>query len=374
MKGKSFIPLIAGLCIGGFALKIGLDTIKRAHGAPTATVDVWAASVDIPRGTAIGEEMLKTFAFPAKQVPPGVITQKADIIGRVPRTLAPAGLPLLDSLLLPPGAKAGLWVKPGYRAVAVRIDEGSGVDNHLVPGCHVDLVGYFKIRSQGQMETVARTLIENAEVAAVGARLSAGGQEEEAAGGDKPARAVTLFVKPAQVPQLHLAEQMGKIKLCMRNDDDANRASLSSLTTEQDVLGTAKPTPTVNPLSSFMQMFQHPAQTPAVEEPEPLPPIEQAPLLAVAATAPPWTIVVWNGDNKEVLNFKSIDSMEPAEPRATNDALTATTYSSSSSPTAGRMSSASSAVDQARFVAEELVQRAASQEEEDQSEPKELPE
>jgi Flp pilus assembly protein CpaB len=245
MNKKAVIPLVAGLGIGGFALKIGFDTIQKAKGAQQVqTAQVWTAARDIPRGTAISEELLKPLAFPAKLVPEGVFTEKdkEKLIGRVPRIDTTAGQLLFESGLCAPGTQPGLQVPHGYRAVAVKIDESSGVDNHLTPGCRVDVVGYFTDNRSGKQITQARTLIENVEVAAVGAKVSVISEESPAEKNKtkadlKPARAVTLFVRPENVPTLHLAEQRGKLKLSKRNDDDAAPVDLSKVTQETQVTG-----------------------------------------------------------------------------------------------------------------------------------------
>jgi Flp pilus assembly protein CpaB len=184
--------------------------------------------------------------FPQELAPQGAVSDKEKIVGRVPHTGVPAGVPILDNMLLPPGVKAGIHVPPGFRAVAVKIDEGSGVDNHMQPGCRVDVVGYFTIKQSGKTETVARTIIENVEVAAVGQRLSPDapsksegkdGKSSSSGKPEKPARAATLLVKPEQVPTLLLAEQKGEIKLSMRGLEDTSLAGRDDKTHEKDVTG-----------------------------------------------------------------------------------------------------------------------------------------
>ncbi|MCH7870100.1 MAG: Flp pilus assembly protein CpaB, partial [Planctomycetes bacterium] len=142
MNAKSMIPLVVGLAIGGYALKLVVDTVKNAKGAEPDTVQVWAAREDIPRGSSIDESMILAVEFPTAAVPEGAFTAKEELIGRVPRITSPAQLPILESMLLAPGAKAGLWVRPGFRAVSIKIDESSGVSNLLQPGSWVDVVGY----------------------------------------------------------------------------------------------------------------------------------------------------------------------------------------------------------------------------------------
>ena len=323
MNVKAFIPLIAGLCIGGFALKVGLDTLKKAKGAQTETAQIWAAKVDIPRGIAISAEMLSPVDFPQKLVPAGAFPNKDKLIGRVPRIEAPAGLPVLAGMLSPLGTPTGVSVPPGYRAVAVKIDEGSGVDYHLEPGSHVDVVGFFSIQSGGKRETVARTLMENVQVAAVGDRLSTAALNEEDAKSNRSSRAVTLLVRPDKVPVLHLAEQRGKIKLSMRNHEDEGEVGacepisdgelinpFALAATEQEVQpAEAETSPQPSGMTGWLGgLFGPKASTDTPDEPVAkvvTPPVEPEP-----PADPPWTVQVYRGDKLEVVQFQSAASRE----------------------------------------------------------------
>jgi pilus assembly protein CpaB len=318
MNAKALIPLLAGLGIGGLALVLGVQTLKSARAGQTvAKVKVWAAKEDVPRGTELKEEMLMEQSYPVELVPKGAFKKKDELVGRVPRLVAPGGLPILESMLSPPGTKPGIFVKPGYRAVAVKIDAGSGVDYHLEPGCFVDVVGSFKVKRNGRAETIARTIVENAEVAAVGPRVSpATGAEAPKSGKDlsQSVRAVTLFVKPEQVPKLLLTEQEGRIKLSMRGLQDTNApeeerwASGSELTGETP----SEPAPeaaSASPLDWIRGLFAKPQAEPT-----------SAP--AVAAASPPapalegWILKIYRADKEEVLQFKNADSRERVDTAA----------------------------------------------------------
>lgn len=320
MNVKALIPLIAGLCIGGFALKVGIDKLQSAKGAPAATIQVWAATVDIPRGNSIGEEMLKPMAYPAKLIPAGVFKEqdKEKLLGRVPRVDMPAELPILDANLMPPGHPAGIQVPPGYRAVAVKIDEGSGVDFHLVPGCHVDVVGFFTYIKDKKQQKVARTIIENVEVAAVGPRFSSVDSEKDGKA-SRPTRAVTLLVKPEKVKDLHLAEQQGKIKLCMRNEEDSGEIvetgpiSLDQLidptmAAEEDTRVKDDDREPSGFMNMFQGLFAKSATPESVAEPTP-------PMLVYAPPRrdPAWKVTIYRGDKAEVVRFKNRNSCERVE-------------------------------------------------------------
>ncbi|HOO16800.1 MAG TPA: Flp pilus assembly protein CpaB [Phycisphaerae bacterium] len=339
MNVKSFVPLIAGLCIGGLALKIGVSTLQRAKGAPSATVQLWAPAAIVPRGTQITAEMLKAVQFPKDLVPPAAVREKDKLIGRVPHVDVPADLPILEPMLLPPGSPAGVHVPPGLRAVAVKVDEGSGVDFHLEPGCHVDVIGYFQTQDGNRRETIARTLIEDVQVAAVGARISPAGTETEGKT-SRPARAVTLLVKPDAVPILHLAEQRGKIKLSMRGADDAQEIGPGRTVSDSELLaGPAKGAhndqkdkeqsgPVGGWLSKLFARSPEPAEAaaePAAPAPAAVPP---------APANPPWVVQVYRGNQVETIQFQSRDSRERVESQ--RDPLTGSATSGSAAIQAGQ--------------------------------------
>ena len=326
MNAKALIPLLAGLGIAGLAAKLGLDFVRKAEAQQTRAVKLWTPVQDIKRGVAITEAMIRPLAFPAALVPPGALSDAQKIVGRVPHTGAPAGVPILESMLLPPGAAPGVQVPPGLRAVAVKIDESSGVDYHLEPGCRVDVVGVFTIRTNNRSETLAKTILEDVEVAAVGERLapeSPGPNEGPAAekGGrrERPARAVTLLVKPEQVPTLHLAEQKGKIKLAMRGTLDDGRSPQAAQVSEAVLLSppqeqtAAADTPQPSwrdRLNELVSTFWQRAAPPPPAEPAAAP--EPAPV--EAAPAPPaWTMVIYLGEERKVLGWDSLDSFQPFE-------------------------------------------------------------
>lgn len=315
MNPKALIPLLIGLGVAGLAAKLGLDVLRKAQGKPSQTVQLWTPIEVVQRGIAVDKSMLRPLPFPADLVPRGALVDLEKIVGRIPHSNIPAGAPLLDSMLLPPGTLPGIQVPPGLRAVAVKIDESSGVDYHLEPGCHVDVVGLFTIRRNNRQETIARTILENVEVAAVGERLApeVGSEEDKNTKSrrSRPARAVTLLVKPEQVPTLHLAEQRGKIKLSMRGALDSDQAGQTAQVTEAALLGEQEDEPaTAQPawaerfggfLRSLLKSEQQ--EVPPAPAPPPTPP---QPQLA-------WVMSVWNGDECRLLGWTGMNAVRPVE-------------------------------------------------------------
>ncbi len=326
MNPKALIPLLVGLGVAGLAGKLGFDYLRKAGAAETKVVKLWTPVQDVPRGQAISEAMIQPLAFPLSAAPKTALADKQKLLGRVPHTGCPAGLPILDSMLLPPGAAAGINVPSGFRAVSVKVDESSGLDTHLEPESHVDVVAYFNARQNGKPVTVAKTLLEDVVVAAVGERIAPDAPTPaEAAGGKRPskdtskkARTVTLLVKPDAVPTIHLAEQRGKIKLSLRgaNDDltSPNREVVVSqddiLESESEVAANEPKESWVDKMTALIAGVTHSAQPAPAEpaepaaEPEPEPGPE--PQLA-------WVMVVYNGEDRRTLGWNQLSSTQAIE-------------------------------------------------------------
>ncbi len=308
MNTKAIIPLAAGLVIGGIALKMGSDALKRAQGAnqPATLVEVFCAKHDIPRGELITEPMVSSFSMPPENVPEWAFTDKAMVVGRVTAVTTYAGEPFHSAAVLEDGALPGMHVPVGYRAVSIRIDENSGVNYHLEPGARVDIISISQTRTNGGRELIARTILENIEVGAVGQRISAERVSNES-GEDAqpkrsgPVRAVWLFVTPAGAQELSRAEQAGQVKVVLRSGTD--RAIV-----RPPAAGVEEKTADASELGGFFaRMFQRPTPEPqptpppaVTPEPEPEPEPEFAVMMRV-----------FNGDQGKVLAWKRSDSTEP---------------------------------------------------------------
>ncbi len=322
MNAKALVPLIAGLGIGGLALKMGMDTLKRAQGAPRAAtaVEVWVPTENIPRGTEVLAEKLRVQRYPLEMLPAGVVRDKQQIVGRVVDLDAVAGLPILESMLLPPGERVRVVPKPGFRAVAVKVDESSGVDGHLEPGCYVDVSATVRIRRNHRTELAARTILENVQVLAVGPRITPqtgkAADEKDKGAGRNTVRAVTLSVRPEDVQKLLLAEQEGKIKLSLRNADERGPA----LEPEAEVAARAAAQRAAEQwaavgelLNTLVAGLQRPARA---ANPPP--------------ADPPWVVPLFKGDKRSEVVFKNRASRErltavPTSPSAPPDAADAPT-------------------------------------------------
>ena len=115
---------------------------------------------------------------------------------------------------MPEGTPPGIQVriKAGYRAVAVPIDEVSGVSYQVKPGDRVDVVALVKHRAQGGgLQQSSRIILQNVEVATVGRQLHTNKKGETVM---SAARSVTLLLRPAEVAinEIHYHPATGGIE------------------------------------------------------------------------------------------------------------------------------------------------------------------
>ncbi len=109
---------------------------------PIPTQQVWVALQPIPRGGDFVEGTLGLRDWPSTNVPPDVIGDKSETIGRVAAVDVVQGQPILRTMLAERGAagQAALLVPEGRVAVAFPIDEQSSVAYAIQPGDFVDVL------------------------------------------------------------------------------------------------------------------------------------------------------------------------------------------------------------------------------------------
>ena len=234
MKGKAIIPLALGLGIGIIAVKMAVDTIRKARAANKTTMTIKAvrAKQDIGAYEEITAEMVEQVETAESLFAPEKerIETVEDVIGRVAGKAIPEHSAVLHSMLAPKGTRAGMVgrIPPGFRAVSVKIDEVTGVAYQLQPGNWVDVIVVMDIAApirgfnRGRKETIAEVILQHVQVAAIG--RATGDEPGGSARKVKPAKSATLLVREEDVPKLHLAGTRGRITLAMRGDDDKTTA------------------------------------------------------------------------------------------------------------------------------------------------------
>lgn len=229
MNLKTMIPLVVALILGVVAAKVGHDMMlkgRQSGATGIKTVKVVVAKEELAPGSTIKDTDLTLRDMPAEGLPPSLAKNPAELTGRVLLTQVAKGQVIPESLLAPKGSLGGLaaMVPEGKRAVTLEVNEVSGVAGMLTPGAHVDLVQTIQAKGEkGQdIGLMAKTIVENLKVIAVGRRLStptaAPGTAPEAE--QAPVRSVTLLASAEQAEAIDLASHVGSPRLVLRNGAD----------------------------------------------------------------------------------------------------------------------------------------------------------
>ncbi len=228
---------------------------RIAATTPRSTTKVVIAATDIPLGTVLRDVDLATTEI-LGPLPKGAIVNPKDAVGRGVTASLSQNEPILENHLAPAGSGGGLaaTIKPGMRAVAVRVDDVVSVAGFVTPGMRVDLLisGNPPGDPNPAEGTKVKTLLQNIEVLSAGQDI-----QKDADGKAKPVPVVNLLVTPDQAEQISLASSQTHIQLVLRNPLDTQVAQTSG--TAVGNLFTGSNTPPKPRVSSA----PHPVSAPA---------------------------------------------------------------------------------------------------------------
>ena len=211
------------------------------------------AAVDIPLGTTITADLVKTEPVKTTDKPTGSFTLTSEVVGRTTTTTITAGQLASEawfSNTTTDAAQIGRNLGTGRRAMSVQVDQVSGVGTLVRPGDRVDVVigiaGADKFPvvtadpQTGQLTVVpginatsVKAIIQNLEV--VGTLLppptdQGTNQDQNAQSGDAPAlngqaQIVILSVSAQEAEVLRFGQIDGTITLVLRSPDDSEAPS-----------------------------------------------------------------------------------------------------------------------------------------------------
>jgi len=203
-----------------------------------STQDVIVAAKEIPSGTTIAPEMLKTTSYLKASIPPGAFSSPQEVTGKVTKTTITVGEPILNSRL---GEKGGLTVllNPGSRAIAVRVNEIIGVSGFIAPNDHVDVIALVERPATGNTTAtrISKIVLQNKRVLSVAQTV-----EDRKDGQPQVASSITLELTPEEAEKLSLASLEGQIVLALRANQDKTVVRTGGSTT-RDLLEIAEPPP-----------------------------------------------------------------------------------------------------------------------------------
>lgn len=199
-------------------------------GKPLATSTIVVATKPMRFGTEITAQQLKEVGWPQEALPPGAFAKVADVLSGGKRTVLAAiepNEPVLAVKITGPGQRATLsaLVRPGMKAVTIRVNDVDGVGGFVLPGDRVDVVMTRQVdKNQASNELV----LQNARVLAVDQVA------DERADRPSVAKGVTLEVDMVGAQKLSLAASIGNLSLMLRRagetaSDKTRKITLSDL-------------------------------------------------------------------------------------------------------------------------------------------------
>ena len=121
------------------------------------------------------------------------------------------------------GAGLSAVIATGMRAIAVRVNDVTGVGGFAVPGTRVDVLVTGNAIGSGESSTI--TLLRNVVVLAAGPKI-----ERSAMGEPQNAAVVTLLVSPKDAEKVTLASREGNIQLVLRGLGDTGAQTPPAIT------------------------------------------------------------------------------------------------------------------------------------------------
>lgn len=189
--------------------------------ADVPTRELVVAKVDLPMGSVIGEDDVRVMDYPEQAFPKGGFSAIEDVLDRSVIDRVLANEPVLSGRVTEKGAGFGLapLIPEGERAMALAVNQVSGVSGFVLPGSKVDVLLTASLPGVTN-ERITVTVMENLTVLSTGSR-----QEPDARGQPQNVPVVNVLVTPEKAELLTLAAREGTIQLVLRNPVDTEIVS-----------------------------------------------------------------------------------------------------------------------------------------------------
>src|SRR5688572_16646462 len=218
VRNLAIAMIVVAVGLGFFALRLvkGLRQTEQVEVADPrgALAKVVVAIAPIEEGKPVEPESLSLEAV--SLVPDGSFQKVDDVVGRKVYQPVAKGEALLSRHFRPPGPVASR-IKPGERAIAVKVDGVIGLGGFSQPDDRVDVLLYLARDSREISDTQARVLLEDIRVLAYGANLERREQDEKD-DNTNDARTAVLAVPESDVDRLMLGASKGLLRLALRGD------------------------------------------------------------------------------------------------------------------------------------------------------------
>jgi pilus assembly protein CpaB len=294
--------IVAVLIAGGSAWGAYRVIADMRASNRVATRLVVVAAKDITEGASLTGDALALAELPISAIPAGAFAVTDSVVERVARVSIFKGEAIVPGRLAPIGTTPGIEVKisPGKRAMAVRIDDVTGLSGLMQPNSRVDVLVTLRDESLNSGR-ISKLFMSNMRV------LSVGSQVERGADGTAiTAASAMLEVTPDEAERLAVAMREGSIQLVLRGygDPDSIRTSgarpadvLRQLRSGSATDVPANPSPVAAPKSGRAKPVPAPEPPAApVEVPAPRP---------AATGSDSVTVKIYRGDRLTQQKFES---------------------------------------------------------------------
>jgi pilus assembly protein CpaB len=266
-KRAVVLTLLAALVFGFIAsmaiyrfLQQKQHEIEQARGEVAQVV---VAAADVPPGTTLTAEQLRTVMWPKASLPPGSANDSSLVIGRLTVRDLVAGEPILEAKLAPKDVTTGAMtflIPPGKRAITVGVDQVSGVSGFILPNSYVDVI---VTTTPPKGPKISQTVLQNMRVLAVGQII------DQKDGKPVPVPTVTIAVTPDEAERLAMASSEGLPRLVLRKFGDQEEVQTKGITISKLLL---PPGMTPPPEKKRVAVRRPPPPPVVVEAPPPPPP------------------------------------------------------------------------------------------------------
>lgn len=221
MRVRSLMITMVGMAVAGASIYASREFLQvepataSVDPAAPALVSVVVAGQDIPFGTTIEAHKLTTIQWPAEAVPPGTFRDYSSLVPveggearRAKRGMSQGEL-VLANKISEYGEKVTIvqTLKPGHRAMALRVNASTSVAGFVTPGDLVDVL--LATRDDGGLRV--NTIMQSLRVVAVDQQADENQEQAQVA------RNVTVEVTPEQAQTLTVAQSAGTLSLTLRN-------------------------------------------------------------------------------------------------------------------------------------------------------------
>ena len=171
MRGRGRLLIVLGVILGLVAAGGVLFLMSQQAPTPTEvrpeemevpTTQVLVAVQNIPRGQEITSDLVGTRDWPRDNVPPDVVADEAELIGKIAKTEIFQGQPIVRSMLaeILQGSEASFAIPEGRVALAFPITRFSSVGYGIEAGDHVDVLLSARFIDREEEKQSARDTID----------------------------------------------------------------------------------------------------------------------------------------------------------------------------------------------------------------------